>query len=166
MKRTAKLLTVVGISLTALTMTGNAQAERSFGDIYTECGLGAMIFPEHNVMAAISNVTWDLGTTAVSSNLSSEDSCKGTTATAAAFIHNSYAPLEQDIAKGEGKHLNALMDIMQCGTSSRAGVVNSVRTDFTSAVTTEGYAKSTQYQKSEQLFNIMNSSTVASACNV
>ncbi|HEC04771.1 MAG TPA: DUF3015 domain-containing protein [Thiothrix sp.] len=164
MKLTTKTLTIIGTSLTALAMMGNAQAERAFGDIYMECGIGAMIFPTNTTMAAISNVTWDLGTTAVSSNASSQDSCKGKKVAAAAFIHSSYASLEQDIAKGEGKHLSALMDIMQCDGASRTNMVNKVRTDFTTTATAKGYANSTQYQKSEKLFNIMNSSKVAGSC--
>jgi len=50
---------------------------REFADIYTECGLGAMIAPNNAAVAAVTNVTWDLGTTAISSNASSADSCKG-----------------------------------------------------------------------------------------
>jgi hypothetical protein len=164
MKLTTKTVAVIGTSLTALAMMGNAQAEREFGDIYMECGLGAMIFPTNNTMAAISNVTWDLGTTAVSSNASSEENCKGKKVAVAAFIHSSYVSLEQDIAKGEGQHLSALMDIMKCDASAREGVVSSVRTDFTSAVTAEGYADLNQYQKSEKLFNIMNASKIAGSC--
>lgn len=164
MKLSAKTLVVIGASLTALTFMSNVQAKRSFGDMYTQCGLGAMIFSDHEVMAAISNVTWDLGTTAVLSGNSSEENCKGNKVAAAAFIHSTYATLEQDIAKGEGKHLSALMDIMQCDTEARTDVVGGVRADFTKAVTAEGYAEATPYQKSEKLYNIMQSSNVADSC--
>lgn len=166
MKFTKKTMTVISVSLTTIAMMGSTQA-RDFGDIYTECGLGAAIFPKHPTMAAISNVTWDLGTTAVLSNASSaEDSCKGTKVAAATFINKSYVELEQDIAKGEGKHLSALMDIMNCDTSVRADVVNSVRADFATEAAKKGFAESSQYNKSETIYNIINSSKVAASCRV
>lgn len=52
----------------ATTMPAQAKSNRTFGQIYTQCGLGAMIAPHTPVVAAITNVTWDLGTTAISSN--------------------------------------------------------------------------------------------------
>ncbi len=165
MKISKKALSLVGLSLTTLTMMGTTQA-REFGDIYTQCGLGASIFPKHPTMAAISNVTWDLGTTAVLSNASSaEESCQGNKVAAATFINKSYAVLEKDIAKGEGKHLSALMDIMNCDASVRTNVVNSIRTDFGTAASKKGFAESSQYNKSETLYKIMNSNKVASSCS-
>lgn len=50
-----------------------AKKKRAFADIYTECGLGTMIAPKNAAVAAVTNVTWDLGTTAISSDDSSED---------------------------------------------------------------------------------------------
>ncbi len=50
----------------ALTLSLTAAPQviaREFADIYTECGLGAMIAPKNPTVAAITNVTWDLGTT-------------------------------------------------------------------------------------------------------
>ena len=68
---------------------------RDFADIYTECGLGAMIAPKNEAVAAITNVTWDYGTTAISSNISSPDTCKGGQGKMASFIHDSYESLEK-----------------------------------------------------------------------
>ncbi len=90
--------------LSAVTLTQPAMA-REFADIYTECGLGAMIAPRNEAVAAVTNVTWDLGTTAVSSNVSSPDSCSGGKQKAAAFIHDAYASLKTDLASGYGAHL-------------------------------------------------------------
>ena len=165
MKIKNKLIALAGISLTSLAVSSSVQA-REFGDIYTQCGLGGAIFPNHEVMAAISNVTWDLGTTAVLSNASSEDSCSGSSVAAAAFIHESYATLEQDIAKGEGEHLSALMDIMDCSTTQRSGAVDVLRSDFSSVVSAEGYSASTQQAKSEELYNIIKSDAFTSQCSV
>lgn len=161
MKLNKKTIAILGATLTAVGMMGNANAEREFGDIYTECGIGAAIFSKHEVMAAISNVTWDLGTTAISSNYSSEENCKGSKVASAAFIHGSYSALEQDIARGEGQHLSALMDIMSCEVSARADVVNAVRADFSEAVSADTYSTATSVEKSEQLYNIVHTNKAA-----
>ena len=79
-----KLLSLAAVLGSAL-LTAPVQA-RDFADIYTECGLGAMIAPNNGTVAAVTNVTWDLGTTAVSSNVSSEDSCSGGKKKTAAYI--------------------------------------------------------------------------------
>lgn len=160
-----KVVGLVAISLTSIAMTSSVQA-REFGDIYTQCGIGAAIFPKHATMAAISNVTWDLGTTAITSNGLSEESCNGSKVAAAVFIHESYATLEQDIAKGEGTHLSALMDIMNCSTTKRSNAIDSLRTDFSSVVSVKGYAESSQQKKSEELYNIIHSDKFASSCSV
>ena len=162
MKKTLKLIAVTSLTIGSLAMVNVAQAgDRAFGDIYTECGIGSMVFANHPTMAAISNVTWDLGTTAVSSNISSPDTCNGSTASSAAFINDSYTILEQDIAKGEGEHLSALLSIMGCDDSA----ISVVREDFSEAVSTEGYSETTDLEKSEALFDIMHSSAVAASCS-
>ena len=126
---------------------------REFADIYTECGLGAMIAPNNAAVAAVTNVTWDLGTTAISSDASSADSCKGGKPKTAAYIFQSYAQLEADLAKGEGKHLTALMTIAGCAADARADVVQSLRTGFAGSVASPDYATQTRFQRSEALFN-------------
>ena len=53
---------------------GTAFAEKKQGsgpNPYVECGIGAAIFPEVHWAAATSNVTWDLGSTALTSAISS-----------------------------------------------------------------------------------------------
>ena len=156
-----KTLLIIANSLTTLTMMSTSNA-RKFGQIYTQCGIGAMIFKKNETLAAISNITWDLGTTAISSDYSSNENCKGSAVAKAAFIQSSYTPLEQDIAKGNGKHLNALMDIMQCDKNIRKDVVKSMRSDFAKTVSTVAYSKATPYQKAEKLYNMTNKGKAAS----
>ena len=156
-----KAIKVLGASLlAAAVLAGNAQG-REFGDIYMECGLGAMIFPTNNTMAAISNVTWDLGTTAVSSDASSADSCKGKVVAAADFINKSHASLETDLAVGEGQHLSALLNVMGCDAGSHAQISSSLRGDFAEAVRSTGYEGMNQFEKSETMFNMVNDRVAA-----
>src|SRR2546423_1492077 len=59
-----------------MAVAGQASA-REFADIYTDCGLGAVIAPHNGAVAAGTNVTWDLGTTALSSHARPARRCKG-----------------------------------------------------------------------------------------
>ncbi len=164
-----KFTTLIGTALAATVLLSSNAQSREFGDIYMECGLGAMIFPTNNTMAAISNVTWDLGTTAVSSDASSPESCKGQKVAAASFIHQSYSSLETDLANGQGQHVAALLDIMKCDTTSQAGITSALRSDFASLVSATGYESKAALGKSESFFNIVNQrieGDYAKACNL
>lgn len=157
-----KVIAIIVTPMLAISMMSTANAERDFGQIYTQCGIGAMIFKTNETLAAISNITWDLGTTAFSSNMSSDENCKGSAVAKASFIHSAYTALEQDIAKGEGQHLNALMDIMKCDSNVRQDVVKSMRTDFAKTVSNVAYSTATAQQKSKQLYDMTNTGKAAS----
>lgn len=153
MFKSLALITLAGLALASTT----AQA-REFGDIYKECGIGAMIFPakDDQTLAVITNVTWDSGTTAVSSDASSDDLCKGGQVAAASLIHHNYPALENDFAQGKGDHANALVSMMGCDTAVQADVINAVRQDYSSIVGAQDFASQTQYQKSEDFYNMVN----------
>lgn len=110
-----------------LAMPAHAQqGDRDIGRIYTECGLGGAIAPTSDVVAAITNITFDLGTTAISSNLSSPASCSGgKEVKTAALIINNTAAIEKEAAAGEGETLAALEAVSGCSTSGiRAGLAS------------------------------------------
>lgn len=154
------------IAAAAIISISNAQADnREFADIYTECGLGAMIAPNNEAVAAVTNVTWDLGTTAISSNISSPDTCQGGKAKTAAYIHNTYAQLEADLAKGEGEHLAALLEITGCDSNKHNKIVYGLRADFTKTVSSQGYESQTRFQKAGALHNQL-SQRVTSTCTI
>ncbi|CAA6819380.1 MAG: Unknown protein [uncultured Sulfurovum sp.] len=121
---------------------------REFTDIYTECGLGAMLAPSNRTIAAITNVTWDLGTTAVSTNISSPESCQGEEAKTAAFIGKSYDDLELEIASGEGKYFDTLATM-----SSKN--MEDIRTEFSALVASTEYAEMSKMEKVEKLYNMV-----------
>lgn len=136
-------------------LTTPAEA-REFADIYTECGLGAMIAPNNAAVAAVTNVTWDLGTTAISSNATSEDTCAGGSAKSAALIYKSYPELERDIANGEGEHLAALLTI--AGAESHEATIAKLRPEFAALVAADGYADSSRAEKAAALYELLNAS--------
>lgn len=154
------------VLLIAGTQSGVA---REFADIYTECGLGAMIAPKNSAVAAVTNVTWDLGTTAISSNISSPDSCKGGQDKKAAFIHDTYPHLEKDLARGEGKHLKTLLAIAGCNARAHGDVARALRQDFGEMVTKSGYTTQSRYEQAKGLYERFNQrieSDFAQSCSV
>lgn len=108
-----KTLTLSAFAV-SMALTVSAQEKRAQPNAWVDCGIGAMIFPSENleVAAAVSNIIWDLGTTAVTSALSSPESCSGLdNVEMAMFIQSTYASLESDLAKGEGENLDALVEL-------------------------------------------------------
>lgn len=134
---------------------------------WTKCGIGAMIFDETPWAAAVSNVIWDLGTTAVTSAGASEETCKGKDVQAALFIQESYASLEEETAKGSGQHVSAMLNIMGCDAAAHDQIIQSVRADFANAVSAEGYASKPVQTKAESYYTIVRSKVMAnSQCQI
>ena len=121
--------------------------DRDIGRIYTECGLGGAIAPTSDVVAAITNVTFDLGTTAISSNLSSPETCNGgKEVKTAALIINNTAAIEKEAAAGQGDTLAALEAVSGCSTSGiRAGLA-------------EAPAGQAQKERAEVIWNSLHAS--------
>jgi len=149
-----KVSIVVLIASLAVALSTVAEA-REFAEIYTECGIGAIIAPNTPVVAAITNVTWDLGTTAISSNMTSPETCAGGKAKTAAFIHDSYASLEKDLARGSGEYLDTLMVMAGCDEETRQAFSIALRNDFGSSIATDNYTSQTRFEKAENLYNLV-----------
>ena len=45
--------------------------------IYEDCGIGGLLFPRWPIGASVSNFTWDFGTTATTSGLTTPNACAG-----------------------------------------------------------------------------------------
>jgi Protein of unknown function (DUF3015) len=169
MNKVLKLIATLALfSLTAISTTASAaDAPKKDLNPWSECGIGAMLFPKVPVGAIISNIIWDLGTTAVSSNLSSQDSCKGTGAKIAMFIGTTYANLEEETVKGNGQHVSAMLNIMNCDASAHANIVNAVRGDFVKTLSGDAYSEQTKLAKAEAYYNLVQakvSGQFASQC--
>ncbi len=152
-KRVKSSIVAATLALTVLPQISNA-GDRAFGDIYRECGLGAMIFYDNQTAAAISNIIWDLGTTAISSNLTTESSCEGGKAKVAKFINESYDLLESDLASGSGEYLDTLANLV-ASDSEKSEFISTLRERFSLIVSNSDYDKLTTYQKAEKLYNIV-----------
>jgi hypothetical protein len=145
--------------------------DRTLGQIYTECGLGGIIGSAfdnqetRHLVAISTNVTWDWGTTAISSNVSSPASCAGGEVKTAALIIQTYPQLENDIAMGEGVHLTSLLNAAGCATESHAAITNNLRADFASSVSADDYTSQTRFEQAEALHQQFIKHAAAS-CNI
>lgn len=120
---------------------------------WTQCGIGALIFPSVGWAAATTNIWWDLGTTATTSSSSSPSQCAGKGASAGKLIYENYANVEEETAKGEGEHLTALLSILECDASAHNAILTDVRADFMRSVNNPSYSKQSTLEKTESFFN-------------
>lgn len=152
MTKTIKIITLVAFVLLVFSQVSMA---REFADIYTECGIGAMIAPRNTAVAAVTNVTWDSGTTAISTHITTPDSCVGGQAKTAAFIHDTYDSLEQDLASGHGEYLDSLLALIGQGSEANRGFIEVLRNDFAKIVATSEYTSQSRFKKAEALYKII-----------
>ncbi|WP_213997686.1 DUF3015 family protein [Arsukibacterium sp.] len=145
----------------SMTLSASAYADKAPGsgpNPFSDCGIGAALFPEHKVLAVTSNVIWDIGTTAVTSATASPETCSGKNVDAAAFILNSYDSLIEETARGEGEHLLALMNILEVTPEQHNKVIGSLRTEMSQHIADELYLSADKREKSQLYY-----STVISA---
>lgn len=156
MLKTVRVSTIAIVVLALLAFSQPTMAgDREFAEIYTECGLGAMIAPGIPAVAAVTNVTWDLGTTAISSNISSPETCAGGKEKTAAFIYDSYASLETDLASGSGAYLDTMMVITGCEPQVRQELISVLRNDFTYIVADQSYADQSRFEQAKSLYDLL-----------
>lgn len=149
----SKVLNLTGASVALFLAFAQPASAREFADIYTDCGLGAMIAPNNGAVAAVTNVTWDSGTTAVSSDASSAESCKGGKRKTAALILDAYPQIERELAQGSGTHLTALLSAAGCKSQAHGAMAASLRAGLAASVAQPGYSTQTRYEQAQSLFN-------------
>ncbi|MBI4423005.1 MAG: DUF3015 family protein [Elusimicrobia bacterium] len=140
------------LTLGLLTVWARPAAARDFDGIYTECGLGGLLMQNSPGLASCTNFTWDSGTTAISSNISSPDTCSGGRGRRVSFIHGAYPLLENEIARGNGKNLTTLLALSGCKDSARADVTRVLRKDFAALLGDPGYGSQTRYERARALY--------------
>ncbi|MEL6640824.1 MAG: DUF3015 family protein [Pseudomonadota bacterium] len=119
---------------------------------WQECGIGAMVFPDNGTASAISNVVWDLGTTAVSSAMSSPDQCQGSTVQVAAFVRLGYDHISRETVVGDGEYLQTLMDGINCDPAVQPALLADVRDGFAVQLQDAEYAAKDDSGKAEAYF--------------
>jgi hypothetical protein len=139
---------IIPMALAALLTGGTAQAGPN---PFSDCGIGAALFPTNDALATISNVIWDIGTTAVTSATASPETCSSKEAEAAAFIFESYDELVVDSSHGVGEHFSTLMNILEVKPADRVLVMSELRSDMTHYSSTSITAE--KLEKSEFFYN-------------
>ena len=160
MIRMLKILLPILVIMLALPQFGMA---REFGEIYTDCGVGGLIGSAigskedtlANVAAVVTNITFDLGTTAISSNTTSPDTCARGKEKTAAFIYESYESLETGVASGHGVYLDALVALSGHEGEARERFVAALRSGFAKLVAAPEYPEQDRFTKSEALYNLV-----------
>ncbi len=150
-----KLVASMVVVCAAVLSVDFAHAGRKFGQIYRQCGLGAMIASDDPTLALVSNITTDLGTTAILSNATTPDTCKGSSAKTALFIHESYDALASDLSRGQGRYLDSLAALNSWSGESQKVITEHIRADFAKVVASNGYSEKSRLDKSEALFDIV-----------
>lgn len=145
---------VMILAVGASTLSVGAQA-REFAEIYTQCGLGAMIAPSSDAVAAVTNVTWDLGSTAISSNISSPDTCQGGKKKVASLLLQSLPQIEQDLARGQGHYATTLLTSAGCAQAAHAPLLRAVRQDVAQLHAQSGYAAQSRVEKSAAVYDVV-----------
>lgn len=123
---------------------------------FVDCGIGAALFPETHWAAVSSNVIWDIGTTALTSATASPETCSGKTVEAAQFILETYDNLAEESAKGNGEHLTAVLNIMECGASSHAPTTQAIRENVSNLIGESNYNSLSTTDKANSMFQIIN----------
>lgn len=129
------------VALIVASCSTNVLAEDSTSKInpWKHCGIGAMIFDDNTTAAAISNIIWDLGTTAISTRVSSEESCKGKRTEVGMFIQDNFDTVLEQTSSGNGEHLDAMLDILEVSDASKAEIIVSVRSAIDADTSPESY---------------------------
>lgn len=150
-----KMLTMLLLAGAVLVAASNvyAQEKKDLQEIYEECGLGGLLFPSWPIGASVSNFTWDWGSTASTSGLTTPDACKGGQAKLASYIYKSYDSIEQDLSKGDGKYLDMLALLSE--KSDKDLFVQNVRSEFLKVVERSDYSSLNRLEKAKLVYNII-----------
>lgn len=118
-------------------------------NVWKECGIGGMVFKKTGWAAVLSNVVWDLGTTATSSNVSSDDLCEGQAATTAKFVNETYASIEEEVAQGKGEHLSSLLNMLGCEASQHSSLTSDLRRTLKTQMSSASYTQNSNSENAE-----------------
>jgi hypothetical protein len=155
------------LATTLMSSTGAfAQANTGSGpNPFSDCGVGAALFPETKWAAVTSNIIWDIGITGIVSATASPQTCSGKKVAAAVFISNTYASLAEEAAAGQGEHLASVLNIMECNAARHDAAIANVRDAMTQVVASPAYAEQSRIEKASKFYDIVETA-VSASCSV
>lgn len=156
------LLVAAGVMSAGLMATPQtAEAQGLEVNPWQHCGIGAMIFPDNGVAAGISNVIWDLGTTAVTSATISPEQCGTSIVDVALLIDSSYDQLAMETAQGSGEHLTAALNLVGCSATNET--VGALRANLSEVASSANYTEMSHEDKAYSYYSSLQ--TVAAGCS-
>jgi len=151
----ATLLVTTILSLSSASVV-TAKETGSGPNPFSDCGIGAAIFKNTAWAAVTSNITWDVGSTAITSATASPETCQKQNVETAQFILDTYDNLVEETAQGEGAHLTAMMNILGCDASVQSSVKSEIRSGAATAVASDTYNDKNAVQKASDLYNVVH----------
>lgn len=149
---------VLGLSTAA-----SAEVDKDNLNPWQHCGIGAGIFDDNETAAALSNVIWDSGTTAVTSATLSPGTCESEKVQVAQFIDETYDVLAMETTVGEGEHLQTALGLAGCTASAQENVISILRTDLGNISVDIRYDAMSHNDKAYEFYRSL---TAASGCSV
>lgn len=159
-----KLVLTSLVIATAVPFAAQAQEQEAPTNFFADCGIGGAIF-KNDIGGVLSNIIWDLGTTAVTSGLSSPETCEGMEVAVAEFINDTYVSISEETARGQGDHLTAMLGLAGCSAQNQSDVITSIRSSFAESLTDPSYTEKSDSQKAESYFNLLKEET-AGVCEL
>ena len=153
MKKVLIVLLLTGAMITSASII-YAEETKDLKGIFEECGIGAMLFPDWPIGASVSNFTWDWGSTASTSGLTTPDACKGGKVKLASYIYQSYDSIEKDLAKGDGKYLDMLV-VLSEKTGEKERFVQNLREKLRETVESNCYSCKDRLEKAKLMYSIV-----------
>jgi hypothetical protein len=154
-KKTLFVAAIAAGSLASVTANAADKTPGSGPNPFTDCGIGAALFPDTGWAAVTSNVIWDVGTTALTSATASPETCSGKKVATAKFILDTYENVVEDTASGEGEYITAMLNIYGCAADQQSGIVSSIREEFSVDVTSTKYEKMNKVEKANAYYNTL-----------
>lgn len=162
----------VAVFFLAMGNTVLAEEEKEVGsgpNPFTDCGIGAALFPNTGWAAATSNVIWDAGITGITSATASPQNCQAKSVAAAKFINETYPSIVEQTAQGNGEHLSAVLDIFGCDATKHSAIIQSIRPSIAKMVSDPSYPQKENVVKAAGYYNVLHNTISVSfvdSCHV
>lgn len=131
---------------------------------WKQCGIGGLIFDEDPILAAVSNIIWDLGTTAISSKITTPDVCNESKVDTAKLIGNSLPELEKNLAGESGDYISALVQTTGCEEHSVVFKSN-LKSEYTKTLNNSGYASMSSEEKALNMYQAVKTASETAQCS-
>ncbi len=116
--------------------------------IFTKCGIGAEIFDDEPILAAVANFVLPYSSLSATSSYYSSDNRCNSTKKVALLVAGGYDKLELEIMNGKGKYIDTLSELSGKSRSD-------IRREFSAVVSSDRYSSMSKSAKVEKLFSIV-----------